>query len=258
MRLARHKVDKTTWDAYAKTVSNPQALKQAIVEEDFITNKTTSDLKLLRDSSEKRLEEITEECRRLNYAWTKGRMEEEQYEQLSEEIEREKLQVEADLRRAVNTLTLPDKRDEAIRRASKDLAQIVESVQLLKKIGEVPEGYSVPEPKAEYLAKVEEIVKKSPPADLTNGKMSDIFQVIKLMDNHIAKLRAMSKRLPLPDDVRDAGFKITRKLLDDLVLAGGKITVNHQGVVIHGVIRLGEDHFKQDILGRDKMGKIAG
>lgn len=264
IRLARQKVDEATWEAYAKTVSNPQALKQAVVEEDFITNKTTSDLKALRDSCEKRLEEITEECRRFNYAWTRGRMDEEQYEQLGLEIEKEKLQVEADLRRAVNTLTLPDKRDEAIRRASEDLSQLVESIQLLKKVDEATGDLPVPtKPKDEYLDKVEEMIRNLPPPEpktidkileTKEGRLIDILQTTKLMDEKIAKLRGMSKRFPLGEDAKDAGFKISRKLLDDLVLAGGKITVNHQGVVINGLIKLGEDDFKQEIIGQASFG----
>ena len=108
------------------------------------------------------------------------------------------------------------------------------------------------------------MISKLPAQELANNEILklesnewrfiDILQATKLMDEKIAKLRAMSRRLPLPDDVKDAGFEITRKLLDDLVLAGGKITVNHQGVEIHGVIRVGEDDFKQEIIGQTSYG----
>ena len=52
----------------------------------------------------------------------------------------------------------------------------------------------------------------------------------------------------------NSAFKLKRKLLDDLKLAGGKIKVSKEGIVIEGVIKVGEDSFNEQILGQTCFG----
>jgi DNA invertase Pin-like site-specific DNA recombinase len=230
LRLNSKEVDKTAWSIYTEIASNEDALKKAIVEEDFITNKSRYDLEKLRDASIKRLEELRESCRRLHRAYIDLQtMEEDDYKELTMKIEKEKLQVEGDLRRAVNSINLPNEKEEAIKRAH-DL--IKEQVNLAEQVQRLSSPLAEMNYTEEQKEKLKEVIRKAMGFDMTK----------------------MEEQLKDEQDIEDLLYQVKRKLFDDLILAGGKVTVSQDGIVINGIVRLGEDDFKEQILGQSSFG----
>ena len=56
------------------------------------------------------------------------------------------------------------------------------------------------------------------------------------------------------EDIRDLVFMRKRAVLNELILADGSITVSKEGMVICGIVKLGEDDFKEQILGQTTFG----
>ena len=224
LRLNSKQVDKAAWSIYTEIASNEDALKKAILEEDFIANRSKRDLHKLRDSCLKRLEELKDSCKRLDHAYIVRRtMDPKEYEALGTEIEKEKLRVEADLRKAVNTLNLPKEKDEAIKRAHKIIKEQVDLAGQVQRLSSplVEMNYT-----EEQREKPKEVIRKAMGFDM--ARMEEPFKG--------------------EQDIEGLLHQVKRKLFDDLILAGGKVTVSQDGIVIKGIVKLGEDSFKEQIL----------
>lgn len=220
LRIDSKQVDARVWKMYTEIVTNPKALKQAVVDEDFIVNKSRSDLKKLRDSSAKRLEEIAQQLDKLSIVWTKGRLSDEGYEAEVGSLETEQAQVEKDLRRAINSLNEPERRDLVIKRAAEELLQRVERLEALKRIND---------------------------PDISEEEKEGAYALLKE-----AMIKGHNKGTP--EEVEEAIFAHQKKLLNDLIVAGGRIVVSSEMVVVYGVVKTGDDEFSQDILGQTTFG----
>lgn len=193
---------------------DPRVLKAAILEEDFIVDKTTAQLKALRDSSAKRLEELKESFRRTQMMYGTGNMEDTTYEELEQEFTAEQIKCERDLRQAVNTLNRPKAKDKAIERAAKQLVELADLVRALE------EG-------------------------------RDTLDVLERFEI-VSQCRSTKKQMKPNAEIV---FEIKKRLFDDLILAGGRIILSEDQIVIHGKVRTEDPEvFNEQILGTGRFG----
>ena len=121
-----------------------------------------------------------------------------------------------DYRRAVNTLTMPDEKNKAVERAAEELARRIERAEALRKLAK-------------------------PDLNDLERKMLERF-----LDSEIAKYH----RKTFPEDEI---FKLQRKFFDELVLAGGEITVSKDEAEIDGLVRV-DDKFTKQTIGQTTFG----
>lgn len=230
LRIDSKKIDEAAWRIYTDVVTNEKALKQAIVE-DFIANKSTSDLEKMRDGSISRLEGIKSEMDKLSLRNSQGRLSDEAYEAQIEKLEMEQTEIEKDLRRAVNTLSMPEQRDEAIKRVSDNIKAQLELMEQIKRLAAPLKDMPYTKEQKDKLY-----------ALIIGGVGTDL----RIVESEIKDIEGVEKML----------FRQKQLLFNKLKTAGGEIIVSNEGIQIVGIIKVdtSEEVLTNQVLGQATFG----
>jgi hypothetical protein len=127
-------LDELLWKEFIKLVENPKELEKQILKEEFIIDKDRADLEAMKDQATANLEDYKEKIKRFNWLVFEGEMSKGQYLEFKQDIRIKRQKEEERLEKANAALRRPRAIKNAVKRATKILAEQMKVYRTMEQV----------------------------------------------------------------------------------------------------------------------------